>query len=111
MHVTRSRTENKKPRITWMSRIGTKNSHPWYPCDPWFFARSVFLELSNAIDRLAGEIIPRVGEAVFHDEGVLAAVLVVAAKDPRGPELLLAEEELGGQIRLAHLEDDPGTTV
>src|SRR5262245_57609476 len=58
---------------------------------------SVFFKLGDAIDGLLGEVGWGVGEAVFHDEGVFAGVLVVAAQHARGLELLLAEEELCGQ--------------
>src|SRR5262245_58320676 len=47
------------------------------------------------------------GAAVLHHVGVFGRVLVELAEDGDSAEAQSAEEQLGGQVRLADLEHDP----
>ncbi len=69
------------------------------------------LELRDAIDALLRLLGGVVGEAVLHEEGVLAAVLVEGAQHAHRPELLGSEEQLPPGSSPAHLQGDAGAAV
>ena len=46
------------------------------------------------------------GNAIVHEESVLAGVFVIGTQHAHGTKALLLEEELGRQVRFAHFEGD-----
>src|SRR5687768_3910090 len=92
-----------KPAATTAANEKSQGFEPWL-CR--FIVTLVFLILSNAVDQLLGLFPHLVAKAVFHQIRVFARVIVKGAKHADRPELLLAEEKLRRQVRLAHFQRD-----
>src|SRR5215471_5559624 len=71
-----------------------------------FQRRLVFLVLRDAVDGIFHVLAGIVGETVLHQEGVLAAVLVIRPQHAHCLESLSPEKQLRRQISFAHFQSD-----
>src|SRR5262245_57455273 len=72
---------------------------------------SVLFVLCDPVDGIFHVLGGVVGQAVLHEEGVLATVLVVVPQHAHRLEALGAEEQLRREVRLAHLQRNARAAV
>src|SRR5947209_1299538 len=69
-------------------------------------AQLIFFVLRDPVDPILRLLGPAVGKLILHEEGVFAAVLVVAPEDAHGEKRLRSEEKLSSQVGFPHIERD-----